>query len=50
MKHNKVKLAAKARNFMQAHPLLRKGGVHQKSNKAIRQKEKQEINKNLPSV
>lgn len=31
------------RNLLHDHPLLRKGGVHQKSNKAKRRKEKQKL-------
>lgn len=33
----------RARNLLHDHPLLRKGGVHQKSNKAKRRNEKQKL-------
>jgi hypothetical protein len=36
-KHNRV------RNVLHDHPLLRKGGVHQKTNKAKRRNEKQKL-------
>jgi len=31
------------RNTLHDHPLMRKGGVHEKSTKALRQKEKQKL-------
>ena len=33
----------RARNILHDHPLMRKGGVHQKSNKAKRRNEKQKL-------
>lgn len=33
----------RARNILHDHPLMRKGGVHQKSNKAQRRKDKQNL-------
>ncbi|MBI3561554.1 MAG: hypothetical protein HY080_07565 [Gammaproteobacteria bacterium] len=33
--------AVKQRNYLHDHPLMKKGGVHQKSNKAKRRAEKQ---------
>lgn len=35
----------KARNLLHNHPMMKKGGVHQKSNKAQRKKEKQALRK-----
>ncbi|MCG8486980.1 MAG: hypothetical protein AB2551_16065 [Candidatus Thiodiazotropha sp.] len=35
----------RSRNLLHNHPLLRKGGVHDKSNKAKRRKEKQNLRK-----
>lgn len=35
----------KARNPLHDHPLMRKGGVHEKSNKAKRKKARQEMKK-----
>jgi len=32
-----------ARNLLHDHPLLRKGGIHQKTNKAKRRNEKQKL-------
>jgi hypothetical protein len=32
-----------ARNLLHDHPLMRKGGVHQKTNKARRRTEKQKL-------
>ena len=40
-----VKHKNRQRNFLHNHPLLRKGGVHEKSTKAIRQQEKQKLKK-----
>ena len=31
------------RNILHDHPLMHKGGVHQKSNKAVRRREKQKL-------
>lgn len=33
----------RARNLLHDHPLMRKGGAHQKSNKALRRKDKQKL-------
>ncbi len=35
----------KARNLLHNHPMMKKGGVHQKSNKAQRKKEKTALRK-----
>jgi hypothetical protein len=35
----------RARNILHDHPMLRKGGVHQKSNKALRRKDRQKLKK-----
>lgn len=35
----------KKRNPLHDHPLLRKGGVHRKTNKAVRKHDKQSIKK-----
>ena len=35
----------KPRNLLHSHPLLRKGGVHEKTRKAKRRKEKQALRK-----
>ncbi len=40
LKHN-----SKARNRLHNHPLLKKGGVHEKSEKSQRQKEKMKLKK-----
>ncbi len=39
------KNANRSRNLLHNHPMLRKGGVHDKSNKAKRRKEKQNLRK-----
>ncbi|MCG7992694.1 MAG: hypothetical protein JAY99_04475 [Candidatus Thiodiazotropha lotti] len=39
------KKADRARNLLHNHPMLRKGGVHDKSNKAKRRKERQNLRK-----
>ncbi|MBV2091389.1 MAG: hypothetical protein KUF72_10905 [Candidatus Thiodiazotropha sp. (ex Ctena orbiculata)] len=39
------KTANRSRNLLHNHPMLRKGGVHDKSNKAKRRKEKQNLRK-----
>lgn len=48
MKANKQTL--KPRNFLHAHPLMRKGGVHEKSNKVKRKGEKQKLRKEWCSL
>jgi hypothetical protein len=40
----------KARNLLHDHPLLRKGGRHEKTYKAKRRKEKQELRKSWFSL
>jgi hypothetical protein len=37
----------KQRNLLHNHPMLSKGGVHEKTNKAKRRKEKQNLYKKL---
>lgn len=41
---------SKARNPFHDHPLMRKGGVHEKSNKAKRKDEKQKLKKEWCSL
>lgn len=41
----KSKVVNKLRNQWHDHPLLRKGGVHAKTHKALRKKEKQNLRK-----
>jgi hypothetical protein len=41
MKNNDTKI--KRRNQLHDHPLMRKGGVHQKSNKALRRAARQAL-------
>lgn len=43
MKKTKKRARRSARNLVVLNPLLRKGGVHRKSNKARRAKEKREL-------
>jgi hypothetical protein len=40
-----AKKANRSRNLLHNHPMLRKGGVHDKTNKAKRRKEKQTLRK-----
>ncbi|MEJ2620044.1 MAG: hypothetical protein P8163_07215 [Candidatus Thiodiazotropha sp.] len=40
-----AKKANRPRNLLHNHPMLRKGGVHDKPNKAKRRKEKQNLRK-----
>jgi hypothetical protein len=40
-----AKKAHRSRNLLHNHPMLRKGGVHDKTNKAKRRKEKQNLHK-----
>jgi hypothetical protein len=39
------KQSNRPRNLLRNHPMLRKGGVHDKTNKAKRRKEKQNLRK-----
>ena len=49
MKQDKRKV--KPRNFLYDHPLMRKGGVHEKSYKALRKAKKQDLKKEwCPSI
>ena len=43
MKMKRVKPAPKPRNPFYQHPLMRKGAVHQKSNKALRNQNKRSL-------
>lgn len=43
MKSNDLKRPARSRNFLARHPLMKKGGVHQKSKKAERKAAKQAL-------
>ena len=45
MKKNQEK--RRARNPFYNHPLMTKGGIHRKSNKALRKSERQKLNKNM---
>lgn len=42
-----VQQPGRARNILHDHPMLKKGGVHDKTNKAKRVSEKQELKKKL---
>lgn len=48
MKKQRVKLLLKPRNPFNQHPLMRKGCVHQKSNKALRNLNKRSLKKEWP--
>lgn len=43
MKKHKKRVRKSMRNLVVLNPLLRKGGVHRKSNKALRAKAKKEL-------
>ena len=43
MKQKTTKPSARPRNYLARHPLMKKGGVHQKSEKAQRKAAKQSL-------
>ncbi|MGR8948303.1 MAG: hypothetical protein ACU84Q_09670 [Gammaproteobacteria bacterium] len=49
MKQKTKKLSSRPRNLVARHPLMAKGGVHRKSEKALRKAAKQELKREQPT-